>query len=222
MQRLLWIDVETTGLDPKENDLLEVAAVVTDEKCHVVSCFQGVLVGDEEQVDRLRFNDFTRRMHTENGLIRELTMEPTAGCEAREVFMPGSLAPLDLDSGRFACVNELEEELENWYRATLDSLYTRRGEAIPRRGLPLAGSNPGFDRGWLEEWMPAFAKSIHYRSFDMNTLYYFFESVKSKDDGPRDHRALGDLFADIDKLQEFRSRLQSAEEKAWQYDELCD
>lgn len=198
MQPLLWIDCETTGLDPEGNALLEVAAVITDERPEVFPrVFQGVLVRDN--VDDLCWNKFAREMHEKNGLIDELQLP--AMVEERETFMPGSLTPIKLDYGRYGSVNELEEALEDWCYSTIQALCHYRHLAIPTRGLPLAGSNPGFDRDWLEEWMPGFSKLIHYRSFDMNTLYYFFGTKKEKDARP--HRALDDLFADIDKLQLF-------------------
>jgi oligoribonuclease (3'-5' exoribonuclease) len=44
--------------------------------------------------------------------------------------------------------------------------------------------------------MPDAAAFLHYRQFDTNTLYYFFDHKKEKVDRP--HRGLDDLRQDIE------------------------
>lgn len=41
-KRLLWIDLEMTGLDPVEDRILEVAAVVTDWDFNEIACYEAV------------------------------------------------------------------------------------------------------------------------------------------------------------------------------------
>lgn len=41
-KRLLWVDLEMTGLDPVEDRILEVAAIVTDWELHEIATYEAV------------------------------------------------------------------------------------------------------------------------------------------------------------------------------------
>lgn len=64
---MVWIDVETSGLDTELDQLLEVAMVITDENMEPHAAYQAVVHWDELPP----MNDFAWRMHTENGLLEE-------------------------------------------------------------------------------------------------------------------------------------------------------
>lgn len=70
--KLIWLDLETTGLDPIRDHILEVAWAVAEierpfdigpMKSHVLRCTQSFID---------TFSPFIREMHTKNGLIDEL------------------------------------------------------------------------------------------------------------------------------------------------------
>lgn len=67
---LLWIDTETTGLDPTKGALLEVALVVTDNQLNEVAASEWVLPFDPESIGPGGFDvdKFVIDMHTTNGL----------------------------------------------------------------------------------------------------------------------------------------------------------
>lgn len=70
---LVWIDLETTGLDPAEDALLEVAVVLTDDDLNEVDAYESVVrQPDEAWRDRVADNTFVRDMHTANGLLEEV------------------------------------------------------------------------------------------------------------------------------------------------------
>lgn len=67
--RLVWIDIETTGLDPDLDELMEVGVVVTTEDLRIVGEYSEVLrVGDG--ATKL-MHPSVHAMHTKNGLISE-------------------------------------------------------------------------------------------------------------------------------------------------------
>lgn len=43
IDRILWVDLEMTGLDPIEDRILEVAAIVTDWQFHELATFEAVI-----------------------------------------------------------------------------------------------------------------------------------------------------------------------------------
>ncbi len=50
--RILWIDLEMTGLDPIEDRILEVAAIVTDWKFNELATYEGVVKVGPRLVER--------------------------------------------------------------------------------------------------------------------------------------------------------------------------
>jgi oligoribonuclease len=69
VSNLVWVDVETTGLDDERDALVEVAAIVTTPDLEEVMRFQAVIatkLGDWAGVDEV-----VMRMHTSNGLMVE-------------------------------------------------------------------------------------------------------------------------------------------------------
>lgn len=68
---LVWIDCEMTGLDVKEDALIEVAVVITDSDLRVIDKGIDVLIAPPQSaLDHM--NDFVRNMHTSSGLLADL------------------------------------------------------------------------------------------------------------------------------------------------------
>ena len=67
-QRLVWIDLEMTGLDPDENTIIEIATIVTESDLSIVA--EGpsfaIDVGKEELA---KMDNWNVKHHTENGLL---------------------------------------------------------------------------------------------------------------------------------------------------------
>ena len=71
MKEFLWVDLETTGLDEKNGLILEVSAVVTDEKFSTVEEFSTV-VGYQRPLLMSTLNKWSTEQHTKSGLIEEV------------------------------------------------------------------------------------------------------------------------------------------------------
>jgi oligoribonuclease len=52
-ERILWVDLEMTGLDANRDLILEIAAVVTDWKYTEIATFEGIVKHDDGQLDDL-------------------------------------------------------------------------------------------------------------------------------------------------------------------------
>lgn len=74
--RLVWVDLEMTGLDPDHHTIVEVAALITDADLNILG--EGVdLVVHATEEELAQMDDFVTNMHNENGLtplIRESTV----------------------------------------------------------------------------------------------------------------------------------------------------
>jgi oligoribonuclease len=67
----LWLDLETTGLDPASDDILEVGLVVTDE--HLTELAERRYLLDPGYDWQELVDQFVLEMHTKSGLLAELT-----------------------------------------------------------------------------------------------------------------------------------------------------
>lgn len=69
MSDIVWLDLETTGLNPGSDQILEVAAVVTDAELNAKGEFQAVVKTDRSVL--LSCDVFVLEMHGRGGLWRE-------------------------------------------------------------------------------------------------------------------------------------------------------
>jgi len=56
--KLLWIDLEMTGLDPQRDKILEVAAIATDMQLNEIATFEAVVKVDEEVMKSRMVGEF--------------------------------------------------------------------------------------------------------------------------------------------------------------------
>lgn len=70
--RLVWIDCEMTGLDLEVDELVEIAVVITDYDLNPVDAGLDIVIRpDASALESM--GDFVRAMHTDSGLIEEIT-----------------------------------------------------------------------------------------------------------------------------------------------------
>ena len=56
--KLLWLDLEMTGLDPKKDKILEVAAIATDMDLNQIATFEAVVKVDEDLMKKRMVGEF--------------------------------------------------------------------------------------------------------------------------------------------------------------------
>jgi oligoribonuclease (3'-5' exoribonuclease) len=172
--RLVFVDLETTGLDLYEGHILEVAFIVV-ETYHrkppaAVKAFRSIVLPEGESLAKVEASmpDKVHAMHTESGLLGELL---------------------------------LAAEAQEWNR-TLHKVTARAASFLDssiNRKVELAGFNPGFDLDWLKAKMPMVAARFGYRTFDCNALWlrdqYFSEDPSfQKPRAKTAHRAMSDCL----------------------------
>jgi oligoribonuclease len=73
--RLVWIDLEMTGLEVDTDVIVEIACIVTDSQLTALD--DGLqLVVHADAPTLARMGDFVREMHTKSGLITEIEKSP--------------------------------------------------------------------------------------------------------------------------------------------------
>ncbi len=83
--KILWVDLEMTGLNPDTDKILEVAAIVTDWEFHELGTFEAVIHQPDEVLETM--NEWCVAQHGASGLTQKSREadEGDASVEARLV-----------------------------------------------------------------------------------------------------------------------------------------
>jgi oligoribonuclease len=158
--RLVWVDLEMTGLDVDTDVIVEIACIVTDSKLEPLD--DGIqLVVHADAAELARMSDFVREMHRKSGLLPEIERSPidvaaaqrAALAYVKEHVPAASIAPLCGNSigtdRRFLAkyMRELDEYLH--YRSidvsSLKELCRRWYPAVYRKRPAKAESHRALD-----------------------------------------------------------------------------
>ncbi|MDQ2737784.1 MAG: exonuclease domain-containing protein [Actinomycetota bacterium] len=180
-EHLMWIDLESTGLDDQLDEIIEVGAVVTDLDLNILGDFETIVLPTWSGWERLRNNTFVTEMHLANGLQYELV-------GASETEIPG---PFIADAERGLLV-ELDE--------------IGLGDA----SFYLAGSGVShFDDDMLAHWMPTLFSRLHYAAIDMGTMRRFYKMSTGSDlvtvNDDKTHRSMDDVRCHLAEARAFRA-----------------
>jgi oligoribonuclease len=84
--RLVWVDLEMTGLLVETDVIVEIACIVTDASLDPLDDgIQLVVHADAETLARM--NDFVRGMHTKSGLLTEIANSPVSVADAEQAAL---------------------------------------------------------------------------------------------------------------------------------------
>ena len=73
--KLLWVDLEMTGLDPEADRILEVAAIVTDFDFNELGRFESAVHQDVSVLNNM--NDWCKETHNASGLVKRVMTAPS-------------------------------------------------------------------------------------------------------------------------------------------------
>ncbi|MFW6114897.1 MAG: oligoribonuclease [Thermodesulfobacteriota bacterium] len=88
--RLIWLDLEMTGLDPDRDVILEIAAIVTDDQLEIVAEGPSMAIHQSEEVLG-KMDLWSKEQHTRSGLIERVRSSPYS-CEEAEQKTLGFLS----------------------------------------------------------------------------------------------------------------------------------
>ena len=93
--RLIWIDLEMTGLDSTRDSIIEIATIVTDADLNEVA--EGPVLAIHQSAQAMsRMDDWNTRQHTRSGLADRVRESRVTAAEAERLtleFLSGHLAP---------------------------------------------------------------------------------------------------------------------------------
>lgn len=183
---LLWIDLETTGLDPDKGCILEVCAVLDApaasmtlpareiasmhslgrEPRRQVQVLDRVIIHDDP--DALPWEPVAREMHSESGLLE-------------------ALEHVDLESGRYLALPDVE------------AMLVAAIAPCPHAKVVLAGSSVHFDRAWIRVHMPELDGKLSHRHMDASCIGTWMTMLGDPVLVPktRGHRASSDVWHSI-------------------------
>jgi len=180
---LIWIDLETTGLDVAENmqgvhkhKILEIGMHITDSQFNIIDKGFEIVIHHREQNLKAVMNDFVTKMHTESGLLEK--------------------------------VKNSDYSLKMAEQMMLD--YVKSFNIAPKSS-PICGNNVSFDKNFLDAQMPEFSKMLHYRKIDVSSLKEIaarvYPDIAAQVDKPYKHRGLDDIQESIKELKFYQQHI---------------
>ncbi|KAJ1803858.1 hypothetical protein LPJ75_005754, partial [Coemansia sp. RSA 2598] len=80
---LVWIDVETTGLVPEKDIILEIAMVVTDGDLNQLGSSQSLVISHRPS-ELAKLNEWSKKWHSKSGLLDDVAKSTLTLREAEE------------------------------------------------------------------------------------------------------------------------------------------
>jgi len=175
--RLVFLDLETTGLDVRRDSILEVGVIVTDADLNESDRWHWLVISGRHR------EKLERRDRESGGSVH--AMHETSGL----------LADLDRGVG-IGSLHEVEREL-----------CERLGDlGAPPGSLQLAGYSVHFDRRFLDAHMPLAGRYLSHRIVDVSTIRSLYRRwVGEPPPQGKAHRALADCEEAIAELKFYRT-----------------
>lgn len=176
--KLLWLDLETTGLEPEHDRILEIGIVEAD----FLDPFTAL-------------NRYSVVLHYSMQPVTEAPLDSLPGtrmCHHINGYMADAVYKMHQASGLWdECDRSIHQlwQIENYlcskYGAMVDD---------PDEKPILAGSSIHFDHSFIKRQMPKFDEVLSYRHYDTRTIQLFARSLgMPKIPKKLAHRALGDI-----------------------------
>lgn len=168
MNKFFFVDLETTGLDSRNCKILEVAAIITDNKLNIIEEYSVPVIVFDAEIAAM--DNWCRTTHSQSGLLSAV----------KEAGIP---------------IDQVEKDLQRLKR-----------KHFPVSRPSLAGSSVHFDKRFIDDHMPAFAKELNHRIIDVSSfmgaldLYYGFKLPQQPE---ASHRALADIKQSISYLKAY-------------------
>ena len=177
-KKILWVDLEMTGLNPKKDRILEVAAIITDWDFNEIATFESAVKVSPKIIKERMVGDFWDKFSdVKNSLIEQNRQSSSSSKEVEQELI--------------SFLNEhFKEDISN------------------NEKIILAGNSIHQDRRFIRSEWKNLDELLHYRMLDvtswkivMNEKYHH---VFAK---PEEHRALDDIRGSIMELKYYLKKV---------------
>ena len=183
-KRLLWVDLEMTGLDPENDRILEVAAIVTDFNFKEIATYHAYVKQPKKHLELMKLAPW----YDWSGGVRKLK---------------GTVYEMADKNGLFEDLKEygkttkqVETELMKLVKTHFDQ------QAI------LAGNSIHQDRRFIRRYWPKLDELLHYRMLDVSAWKVFMQGRFGLNwQKPDNHRATEDIRGSMAELQFYLNEL---------------
>ena len=157
-RNLVWIDLEMTGLSPRDDRIIEIATIVTDSHLNILE--EGPVMAVHQSLKRLtEMDEWNTRTHTESGLVARVRESKIVEAEAEKItlkfiskFVPANQSPL--------CGNTICQD-----RRFLAAYMPRLEKYLHYRNLDVSSIKELVTR-WRPELLDDFSKQNTHRALD--------------------------------------------------------
>ena len=189
-----WLDLETTGLDPHDDSILEIAvARAPFDRPFDLTPLVNVALRHE---DWSNVDDYVKEMHFKSGLMLDC-MKAKMHIDVESIDS-GHVLMDDKDLLSLLHHRIVEAFPHDW-EPDDDPNRKMRSDELP----VLTGSSIHFDRGFLKVNLPYFSKMFSHRHYDVSSLKLVCRSlgmpIQLKNEA---HRAFDDIKESVDHAQQ--------------------
>lgn len=183
----LFVDIETTGLDPSSDRILEVGLATVNELFQVID-EKNWLIAERGWRAKLSTNEFVWDMHQNSGLI---------------VALDRAWAEVGQTATTRYSLESVQNRICNW-------IESRVGR------IPMSGSSVHFDRSFLAYDMPRVVERFSHRNIDVSSVkelaHTWYPEIAAKwnsvvPKAEAKHRALDDIHDSIAELKYYREAI---------------
>jgi oligoribonuclease len=186
LDKMVWVDLESTGLDADNEIMLEVGVCVTDLEGAILGGIKSLIYHPNAEVYLSQAVPVVQEMHRKSGLwtdITDLLFHQTENPSAK----------LDVTMSATAVGDMLVVWLE-------------REMGLAPSTYPMCGSTINFDRSFLVKHMPILHDWFHYRNVDISSLKMLCSMLNpavyaQKPRGDAAHRVIEDMNASVAEYQ---------------------
>ncbi len=193
MTYMAWLDIETTGLQPEHDFILEVGLVITDAYLQPLDRVNVVITEYFMPFQRLfaLADPYVQSMHEKSGLWE--TIRNAENDHDQKLGMKNSI---------FTAEYAVRTLMQKYFTDPVE------GYQAP----PMCGSSVHFDRAFLAVSGRGINSLFGYRNIDVSTVKELaerwapdvFATRPGQNDEDKAHRVIPDILASIDELRHYR------------------